>query len=171
MLQQRGESDDVFRDKIANLADVVTPMAILRAVRRALAPYGFVGLAQDVQNGMTGLFVDGVDAADFYEPGDIHPLDPCKLLYTDALSYGGFEVVVPYLSDGEFGCACDDGPIVYLEGPQVFLGPAADCCFLDGFPVTAKAVYDGLWRNVNEIKLFPVDWILIRSLTMNSPAC
>lgn len=169
--KQTGESDDDYRERIANLADVVTPAAINRAINRILSPYLFRGVAQDVQNGMTGLFLDAFDAADFYTPGDIFPIDPCKLLYTDALAYGGFEVLVPYLTDGEWGCACDDGPIVYLEPEQVFLGPAADCCFLDGGPVTADATYSALWQTVNDIKLFGVDFIAIRSLLQNVPAC
>jgi hypothetical protein len=150
----------------------VTPAAINRAINRILSPYLYRGKAQDVQNGMTGLFCDAEDAADFYLPGAIYPLDPYKLLYTDGLAYGGFEVLVPYLTDGEWGCSCDDGPIVYLDSPySVFLGPAADCCFLDGGPVLAAATYAALWTTVNDAKLFGVDFLMIRTLLQNVPAC
>lgn len=169
--KQTGESDDDYRERIANLADVVTPNAINRAINRILNPYLFRGIAQDAQNGMTGLFLDAFDAVDFYSPGDIFPTDPCKLLYTDAMAYGGFEVLVPYLTDGEWGCACDDGPIIYLEPEQVFLGPAADCCFLDGGPVSADATYSALWQTINDIKLFGVDFIMIRTLAQNLTVC
>ena len=170
-MRQTGETDDDYRERIANLADVVTPNAINRAINRVLSQYLFRGIAQDVQNGMTGLFLDALDAADFYTPGDIFPVDPYKLLYTDALAYGGFEVLVPYLTDGEWGCSCDEGPIVYLEPEETFLGPAADCCFLDGGPVTAAATYSALWQTVNDIKLFGVDWIMLRTLSQNVTVC
>lgn len=170
--KQTGESDDDYRERIANLADVVTPAAINRAINRILSPYLYRGKAQDVQNGMTGLFCDAEDAADFYLPGAIYPLDPYKLLYTDGLAYGGFEVLVPYLTDGEWGCSCDDGPIVYLDSPySVFLGPAADCCFLDGGPILAAATYAALWTTVNDAKLFGVDFLMIHTLLQNVPAC
>lgn len=171
MTQGAGEDDERFRERIANLADVVTPNAILRAVNRALAPYSLNGLAQDVQNGMTGLFYDAKDAYDFYQPGAMFPIDQFKLLYTDALAYGGFQVILPYLSDGEFGCAFDEGPVVYLEPLQKFLGPAYDACYCDGAPVSADAVYSALYRTISEIKLCFVNWIMLRMLTMNVAAC
>lgn len=171
MQQNKDESDDDFRERIANLADVVTPAAINRAINRALAPYLFRGIAHDVQDGMTGLFLDAEDAFDFYTPGDLFPVDQFKLLYTDALAYGGFEVLLPYISDGEFGCAMDQGPIIYLEDEEEFLGPALDCCFLDGFPVKAAAIYSGIYQTLMEIKMFPIDFIMIRSLAQNVPVC
>lgn len=169
--QKKNESDDEFRARVGDLADVVTPAAILRIVNRALAPYQLQGIARDTQNGITGLFCD-VDACDYYTPGDLFPTDPVKLLYTDALSYGGFEVVVPYLSDGDVGMSCDDGPIVYLEPEQTYLGPACDCCFLDGNAgVKAEDVYDSIYESVSEAKLFGVDWIMRRDLTQNASPC
>jgi len=171
MRQGAKEDDERFRERIANLADVVTPAAILRAVNRALAPYSLNGLAQDVQNGMTGLFCDAQDAFDFYQPGAAFPIDQFKLLYTDALAYGGFQVLLPYLSDGEFGCAYDNGPVIYLEPLQKFLGPAFDACYCDGAPVLAESVYDALYTTISEIKLAFVNWIMLRMLTMNVAAC
>lgn len=171
MTQGVGEDDEKFRERIANLADVVTPAAILRAVNRALAPYTLNGLAQDVQNGMTGLFCDAQDAFDFYQPGALFPTDPFKLLYTDALAYGGFQVILPYLSDGEFGCAFDEGPVIYLEPKQVFLGPAFDACYCDGGPALAADTYSALYQTISEIKLCFINWIMLRMLTMNVPAC
>lgn len=169
--RQKDEDDEAYRERIANLADVVSPNAIRRIVSRALEPYGLAGIAQDSQNGMTGLFCD-VDACDYYQPGDIFPTDPCKLLYTDPLAYGGFEVIVPYLADGEYGMACDDGPVAYLEPIQVFLGPAADCCFADSdVPIKAQQVYAALYASLLEARAFPATFILWRSDTQNSPAC
>ena len=46
--QQAGESDDVFRDRASRLAEVVSPLAIIRVVNRALRPYGYAGKAFDV---------------------------------------------------------------------------------------------------------------------------
>lgn len=169
--RQKDESDDAYRERIANLADVVSPAAIRRIVSRALEPYGLSGVAHDVQNGMTGLFCD-VDACDYYSPGDVFPTDPHKLLYTDALAYGGFEVILPYITDGEYGMACDDGPIMYLEPLQTFLGPACDCCFLDsGEPIKALQVYAALYAAILEARAYPTTFIMWRDETMNTPAC
>lgn len=169
--RQKNEDDEAYRARLGNLDDVVSPNAIKRIVSRALAPYGLGAIVQDAANGMTGLFCD-IDALDYYGPGDIHPIDKHKLLYTNAMAYGGFEVIVPYLSDGEYGMACDEGPVLYLEPLQTFLGPACDCGFLDGStPIKADQVYAALYAQILDARAYPTTFIMFRDVTQNIPAC
>lgn len=170
MTRASNESDESLRERVSSLPDVVTPNAIKRTVNRALAPYNLRGEAIDVANGLDGLFAD-VDYLDYYQPGDIFPLNPHKLLLTDTIAYGGFLVLVPRLGDGEFGCFADDSPVVWLEPEQMFLAGAADMCFLDGFPVTANAVYGAIWDQVNATKAFGVCFLILLDERLNKPAC
>lgn len=165
-----GESDESLRERVSSLPDVVTPNAIKRTVNRALAPYNLRGEALDVANGLDGLFAD-LDYADYYQPGDLYPLTPHKLLLTDPIAYGGFLVFVPRLGDGEFGCFCDESPVIWLEPEQTFLAGATDLCFLDGFPVTANAVYGSIWDQVNAIKAFGVAFAILLDSRLNTPVC
>lgn len=170
MTRASNESDESLRDRVSSLPDVVTPAAIRRTVNRALAPYNLRGEALDVANGLDGLFAD-LDFLDYYQAGDVFPLNPHKLLLTDPIAYGGFLVFVPRLGDGEFGVFCDDSPVFWLEPEQKFLAGATDMCFLDGFPVTAYAVYGAIWDQVNATKAFGVAFLILLDERLNVPAC
>ena len=165
-----GESDESLRQRIQELADVVTPAAIRRAVNRQLAPFNLVGRAWDVANGLTGLFAD-VDFGDYYEPGDLFPADKEKLLMSDNWAYGWFVVFLPYLQDGDFGGFCDEGPVMYLETAQTYLASATDMCFVDGFPTSGAGVYQAVWEQVNAIRAFGVGFVIIFDKTLNTPPC
>lgn len=165
-----GESDESLRQRVQELADVVTPAAIRRAVDRQLAPYGLKGWSVDMQLGLTGLFAN-VDFANYFEAGDLYPTDKQKILDTDSISYGWFLVFVPYLADGEFGAFADDGPVIWLEPLQTFLASAADLAFLDGFPVSANGTYQAIWEQVNAIRAFGVGFSILRHADQNVPPC
>jgi len=165
-----GESDESLRRRVQQLADVVTPAAIRRAVNRQLAPFNLRGYAWDVSNGLTGFFAD-LDFGDYYQAGDLFPVDKQKLIDSDNFSYGWFIVFAPYLADGEFGGFCDEGPVVWLEPVQQFLASAADMCFLDGYPTNANGVYQAIWEQVNAIRAFGVGFSIILSKTANAPPC
>jgi hypothetical protein len=67
--QQDNEDDETFRNRAVRLFDVVSPNAILRAVNRALRPFGLEGRAIDIDNGLTGIFSDE-DFFDYFTAGD-----------------------------------------------------------------------------------------------------
>lgn len=164
------DGDERFRQRISELADVVTPGAIARAVSRALEPYGVDGLAIDAHNGFDGLFID-VDALDYYEPGDLYPLNPWKLYTTKSEAFGWFWIVVPCLGDGEFGSSYDEGPTIYLEPTQTFLGPAYDYAVYDGYAVKAAATYASIYSTVDTIRAAGIGFTMLRSCDLNNAAC
>lgn len=69
LYQQDNETDGLFRSRVSEMLDTVSPNAVLRAVNRALRPFGAEGRAIDVQNGLTGAFADQ-DFFDNYTAGD-----------------------------------------------------------------------------------------------------
>ena len=167
---QTGETEASFAARIAALEDAVSPKAIQHAVDRQLAPTGLAGLAMDQQNGMDGLFCD-VDALDYYEPGDSFPLNKWKLVWTDNMSYGWFIVVVPYLIAGEWGTALDEGPTLFVEDKQVWLGPAAESAFLDGGAPSANGIYASVYNQVDIIRAGYVGFTMFRDASLNTPPC
>lgn len=166
--RQSGEDDETLRDRIAELADVVSPNAIRRAINRSLEPYGMEGLAIDATT--YGLFAD-IDAFDYYEPGDIYPENPWKLWTTESEAFGWFWIVVPCIGDGEFGTGYDEGPVIYLEPLSLFLGPAYDYAFFDGYPVTANAKYASIYETVDAIRAAGVGFTMLRSCDLNETKC
>lgn len=170
LFQQSNETDVEFRQRAARLEDVITPGAIGRAVNRALEPFGFRGEAIDVQNGLTGFFFD-VDAFDYYETGDTFPTDPWKLFLSEQEAFGWFLVVVPWLGFGDFGMFYDEGPILFLDGPQEYIGPAFDSGFYDGAALSANASYAALHETVDKIRAGLVGFTMTRDERLNAPEC
>lgn len=171
---QTGETEESFAARIAALEDAVSPRAIQRAVDRQLAPTSLAGKAWDQQNGMDGLFCD-IDALDYYEPGDAYPLNKYKLVWTDNMSYGWFIVLVPNLSNGEWGTALDEGPVLFIEDKQVWLGPAAESAFLDGKANmglgSADSIYRSIWSQVDIIRSGYVGFTMFKDQSLNTPPC
>jgi len=171
--QQPFETDDVFRERAARLADVVSPLAIIQAINRALRPLGFQGDAIDVtidnteaQNllgaGFTGLFFDlpaelapsppGILAAfDLYAPGDENPQNPWLVTQSLEEAYGWFLVLLPWLGEGDFGIFLDEGPLYWDEAAQVYYGPSF-FGFIDGFPIDGYATYSAIYNTIEPIK-------------------
>lgn len=177
--QQSNETDDAFRNRASRLAEVVSPQAIRNAVNRALEPMGLRGEAFDVQQDgqeltfFNGFFAD-VDAADYYEPGDVFPESPFKLPLSYEEAYGSFFVRLPYLGGSggqDFGIFADEGPIVNIDPPDVFLGPAADEGFVDGFAIQGDAITAGIFDIVTRIRLGGVGVIMLRDAALNIPEC
>ena len=171
---QSGETEDAFAARIAALEDAVSPRAIQRAVDRSLALTSLAGKAWDQQNGMDGLFCD-VDALDYYEVGDAYPLNKYKLVWTDNMSYGWFIVLVPNLSNGEWGTSLDEGPALFLEDKQVWLGPAAESAFLDGQANAGTPSADGIYRSIYDqvdiIRAGYVGFTMFKDQALNTPPC
>ncbi len=161
-----GESADAFRQRLHTVPDAVTPNAIEGAVNRIHEPYALTGRVIDVGNGFDGLFMD-VDAFDYYEPGDVFPESPWKLLLSVQEAYGWFFVILPYLGAGEYGFAWDNGPNILLQGSGLTLDSAWDNAFYDGYAVTASAVYASIWETVNRLRLGGIGFTMIRSADLN----
>jgi len=185
LYQQNGESDDVFRDRVSRLADVVSPNAILRAVNRVLRPLGFRGdvcdvtIGDTVGAGFTGLFFDLdpalapeiVAAFDMYAAGDLFPKDPWLVLQSAQEAYGWFLVKAPYLGEGDFGIFLDEGPLFFDETVQVYYGPSA-FGFMDGFPIDGYATYAAIYSAVDAIRAGGVGFTLLRREDLTVPgAC
>ncbi len=181
--QQQGESDDVFRDRASRLAEVVTPIAILNAVNRALRPLGFQGQVKDVQfdgvgGGYYGIFADLdadlapdlVGACDLYGPGDAFPKDFWFQMQSIQEAYGWFLVILPFLGEGDFGVFADDGPVYFDEIQGVYYGPAFSG-FMDGDPIIGNSFYRAIYSAVEKIKAGGVGFTLVRveSLTLPPP--
>ena len=171
---QDGETEESFAARIAALEDAVSPLAIQRAVDRQLALTSLVGKAWDQQNGMDGLFCD-IDALDYYEPGDAYPLNKYKLVWTDNMSYGWFIVLVPNLSNGEWGMSLDEGPSLFIGDKQVWLGPAAESAFLDGKANGGKPSADGIYKSIYDqvdiIRAGYVGFTMFKDDALNVPPC
>lgn len=179
--RQPGETDEVFRDRVSRLADVVSPNAILSQLNRILRPLGFKGGVCDVQfsgvaGGFFGLFMDVdpdlapdfVSALDLYGPGDLFPKEPFFVLQSAQEAYGWFLVKLPYLGQGDFGIFLDDGPLYFDESVQVFYGPSA-FGFMDGEPTEGNATYAAIYSAIDKIKAGGVGFTMIRSENLTTP--
>jgi len=179
--QQQGESDEVFRDRASRLAEIVTPIAILNVVNRALRPLGFQGQVKDVQftgvgGGYFGLFADLdpdlapdlVGACDLYGPGDAFPKDFWFQLQSIQEAYGWFLVVLPFLGEGDFGIFADEGPVYFDEIKGLYYGPAFSG-FFDGEPITGNTFYRAIYSAVDKIKAAGVGFTLVRVEYLTTP--
>lgn len=179
--QQSDERDEDFARRAARLADQVSPNAIVRAVNRALHPFGYRGLAFDVGPGdpdaepgtaqFEGFFWD-VDFYDYYEdPSDDFPESPYRLLLSHAEAYGWFFVILPFLGDGDFGMFYDDGPVAFMDDTGQYTGPAYGLGFYDGFPVGGYAAYRAIISTVQQIKGGFIGFTALRDTRRNEPPC
>lgn len=179
--RQDGEDDDVFRDRVSRLADVVSPNAIIKAVNRILRPLGFTGGACDVQpggiaSGFDGLFLDVdatlapdfVSALDLYGAGDLFPTKHYFVLQSAQEAYGWFLVKVPYMGAGDFGIYLDEGPIYFDDTVGVYYGPASTG-WLDGYPIDASATYAAIYAAVDAIRMGGVGFTLVRREDLSVP--
>lgn len=144
-----GEPDDIYRERVATPADVVSPNAIRRAMNRALVPLGIDGCFREVGSElMRGFFFDGdptstdPDIAFAFDFDlTVRPQDRYKFLldYTEFRAF--FLIGVPNLGVGEFGFAFDDHPHGFFDA-----APFDD--FLDGSPVGNADIYRRLYNNI-----------------------
>lgn len=131
-----GESDDAYRDRISELADTVSPAAMIRIASRILAPLGIGFRFRETRDPDTwpGFILDR-------DPLDFGPIwsglvDGCQIATAFALEVG--------LSDlGEFGAPYDatTGPV-----------NALDVFALDGFPIGYRSALGALYDELREAK-------------------
>ncbi len=166
LYQQDNESDDAFRQRAARLLDTLSPNAILRAANRALRPTGFEAIVQDVSSGLTGFFFDS-DAFDYYEPGDVFPVDPQRLMLDEREAHGFFQVLVPFLGDGESGMFYDASPSLTVIEDEMLAG-AFESGFFDGDVHTANSIYSAIYSSIDAIRAGGVGFTIVRSLLANA---
>lgn len=137
------EGDEPYRQRVSQVADVVTPNALRRAVNRLLAPYGLTGCLREVGGKLLPGFFFDHDAYDY--DFTARPQDRYKVLL-DYLSFRAFFLVgVPPLNWGEFGFAYDGGTHNAYD-----CGPAL--AFYDGYALGAANMYRNIWNALNSTK-------------------
>lgn len=136
------QSDDEYREVLGQIADVVSPNAIRRAINRILAPHGLTACLREVgQELYPGFYLDH-DAYD-YTPNDVRYRNRVYLDYASFRAF--FRVGVPALNWGEYGFAYDAGPSnAYDASPAL--------AFYDGYPIGAAQIYRRIWDALNLIK-------------------
>lgn len=138
-----GEDDAHYADRVGQVADVVSPGAIVRACNRILAPLGLSACFREVGSRLLpGLYFD-LDAFDY--DFDMRPSDRFRLLLDYADFRAFFLIGVPPLNWGEFGFAWDVGLFgAWDDAPYL--------CFWDGYPYVAARIYQQVWQAVNAAK-------------------
>ena len=168
MYRGDGETAEAFRIRLSKVPDVVSPAALTRVVNRILAPLRLTGRVIDVGDEVNGFFFD-LDAFDYYGEGDIYPMNEWKLLLSLWEAYGFFYVQLPTISDGDFGMFYDEGPTLYVGAKGLYIGPAYDEGFYDGFsPVGSLQVYDLIYKEIERRKAGGVDFAILPDPSLNT---
>lgn len=166
-----GESEEAFRARLSRKPDVVTPAALQRVVNRILAPLLLKGVVFDIGDGpetFDGFYYD-VDAFDYYQPGDLYPLSPWKLLLSLNEYFGFFYVRLPWIALGDFGIFYDQGPLLYLPDKGLYVGPCFDDGFYDGMSYPGQIIYRTLYEEIRRRKGGGIGFALIPDITLNTP--
>ena len=152
IFRSNNETDDVYRERVATPADVVSPNAIIRAINRVLVPLGIHACFREVGRELfRGFFYDGdptsidPNVAFAYDMDfTVRPADRYKLLldYTEFRAF--FVISVPPTGGGDYGFAYDDSPTGFYDA-----SPYTD--FFDGYPVTQAAIYQQLYNSVKTV--------------------
>lgn len=168
MYRADGETAEAFRLRISKVPDVVSPAALTRVVNRILAPLRLTGRVVDIGDEVNGFFLD-LDAFDYYGPGDIYPLNQWKLLLSLWEAYGFFYVQLPLIGEGDFGMFYDEGPTLYLGDKGLYLGPAYDEGFYDGFSqVAVSQVYDLIYKEIERRKGGGIEFAILPDPSLNT---
>lgn len=142
------EEDGTYRQRIARVADVVSPNALRRAINRVLVPIGRKGYLREVGYDLAGLFMDGssADIVDAKGALDLdfvtRPQDRFKLALDVFEMRGFFLVGCPPFASQDFGAHLDGT----TADPNPGTPAVVDVSFFDGFPVFSTEVYRALWQ-------------------------
>lgn len=154
--RQPGEGDQQLADRLQLLADVVSPAAVERTVRRVLAGTGIRWALYETRDvgGLGGFILDA------------HPLDlpgsnftTAKLAGSELVGQGTFlldgpsyrrffVIAISASSLGEFGLAFDAASPATLSALDQLTGTG----FLDGFPAALDAIVARLWASVRDVR-------------------
>lgn len=148
------ETDPVYRDRLCNLDDTISPAAILRIAARILTPKGIAFRLKETRDTFGGLrgFVWDFDPFDF---GDI---SNGQVLLSDAMAVRYFALCVAPSGLGEFGFAFDGS---LLPNPAAW-----DEGFFDGFPAEYLACLGALHEAIERARAAGIAWDLIRDFSL-----
>lgn len=147
------EDDELYRLRVSQPADTITPNALRRAANRVLTPVGGSGCLREVGlPSFRGFFFDGdANSTDptfafaFDLDFDIRPQDRFKVMLDHERFRAYFEMGVPPMGLDDFGIGFDEG------GYNAFDASPYDN-FLDGFPVGTAQVQRATWQALNEAR-------------------
>ncbi len=142
-----GEPEEVYRRRVANAGDVVSPNALLRAANRILAEYGGRGCLREVGSAkLRGLFYDA-DPDGNPDHAFAYDMDPAvrigdtwkvTLDFTEMRAF--FLIGVPRFGLGDFGA--------YAETDPGFDGEA----YLDGYALTDASLHSAVYSSLVRAK-------------------
>lgn len=120
--------------------------------------------------GFLGFFWD-IDAFDYYDTGDVHPLNAFKLLLHEIQSNGHIFIILPFVSITDSSLFYDDGPSsTTSDGENT--ASAWGSAFWDNASVGSNAVYAAIFEQVNALREAGVGVSLIRvDDTGANPCC
>jgi len=156
-----GENDDSYRERVATVADTVSPNAIRRISNRVFAEYGASACLREIgQANFRGFFFDGDPSSN--DPAiafaydldfTIRPQDRHKLIvdYTEMRAF--FLIGVPPMPLPEFGFAFDEGLVNAFDSSPHYT-------FFDGFPITTAILYRTAWQAVEKARAYGVGFDL-----------
>lgn len=147
--RQLGEVDDDYAQRVATLADNISPAALKRKLTAIWEPTGKTArLVETESTDFPGMFLD-VDALDRASPFD--ESDDYKILVDERTMRGYFIAEVPRVSTGDFGLVLDgDGAMSALDGSAG----------LDGFSPVAKSLYKRTYAAMDAARAGGVDFDL-----------
>jgi len=147
--RQLGEVDDDYAQRVATLADNISPAALKRKLTAIWEPTGKTArLVETESTDFPGMFLD-VDALDRASPFD--ESDDYKILVDERTMRGYFIAEVPRVSTGDFGLVLDgDGAMSALDGSAA----------LDGFSPVAKSLYKRTYAAMDAARAGGVDFDL-----------
>lgn len=161
-----GEGDDVYRQRVATPADVVSPNAIRRAANRVLAPLGISACLREVGTELLrGFFYDAGSSSDAVQNPDenfAYDMDPEQRpedrfrVYLDLVEFRAFFMVgVPTLVTGDSGLVYD---AIVDRNAYDALVPSENA--YDGSTTRADEVYDSVYNSVDRARAAGVGFVL-----------
>ena len=161
-----GEADEQYRNRVAEIADTISPNAIRRSINDALEPWGVSGCLREIgSDQFFGFFYDAASSA-APDPGrsfaydldfDLNPLDRYKLLVSLIESRAFFLVTIPRLSLADFGFPYD----AFTSGVNAYDMVEYALNFYDGLDVAIGEVYGAVWSAVDKVRAGGVGFDLV----------
>lgn len=153
-----GETDGPFAERVATVADIISPNAIKRAINKILVPLGYKGYLREIGNpegAFMGFFYDGdstdpIDSACAYDMDfTVRPSDRFKLPVNYQEMRAFFIVGVPDIPDsGDFGFFYDGSSLDPVPG-----NPGAyDIGAYDGYPLVSSRIYSQLYQAIDSAR-------------------
>lgn len=157
IFRSAGEGDDSYRERIAKVADTVSPNAIRRIGNRIFATYGATMCLREVGlEKLRGFFFDGDPSSNdpavafaFDLDFAARPQDRFKVVldYTEMRAF--FMIGVPPMPLPEFGFGYDEG-LINAHDSNPWLS------FYDGFPITTAILYRTAWQAIEKARAYGV---------------